>query len=110
FQIPVSELATPSIPASQIATVQINFITTDLIPTDPNYQRTKLFDALGDARIGGQVNSPITISTTQARVFTNSQNVPPEPQGDVMSTGVGVFQNQQVPDLDIVDWTVEVQT
>ena len=109
FQIPLAELATSGVPAGSINQVQINFIATDRIPVDPNDPNTKLFDALGDARQPGGVNDPITIPTTQSAVFQNSSSITPEPSGDVTETGNGHFVTVTEPDLDIVDWRVEVR-
>lgn len=108
FQIPLSQLATSRISADQINSLQVNFITTDYIPVDPNASITKNFDALGDAR-ANVINSPITISTQQSRVYHNSDFPPAEPSGDVTTTGNGTFANVNMPDLDIVDWTIEVR-
>jgi hypothetical protein len=114
FQIPISELATSTISASQISTLQINFISTNRVPIDPNDTSPKLFDALGDATQIGGVNDPITISTAQSRVYQNSDfvsnPVQHEPSGDVTQAGNGIFIPANDPDLDIVNWSVEVRT
>ncbi|MGO8670586.1 MAG: hypothetical protein ACLQVD_04360 [Capsulimonadaceae bacterium] len=120
FQIPISALATSTVPASQISQIQINFLATNLLPT-AGYTGTKLYDALGDGRISSQIDSPITISATQSGLYDNSTAVPPEPTGDVMNTGPGVYQNvgdsnQQplngnpVGDIDIANWSVQVNS
>jgi hypothetical protein len=108
FQIPLSELATSDVPAAQISQIQVNFINTNRIPTDPNDPLPKLFDAIGDARTIGGVNDPLTIPTSQAGLFQNSQLVPPEPQGDVVQAGNNTLVSDEDPDLDIVNWTIRV--
>jgi len=108
FTIPLSQLATSSLPASSITAVQMNFINTDRIPIDPNDPNTKEFDALGDARIPSQVNDPVTIPVQQAGTYNNSTSLNKEPEGDVTTCGNGVFQTVSNPNLDIVDWTVQV--
>lgn len=109
FKIPLAQLATSSISADQIRNLQINFIATNSIPADANSSATKLFDALGDARQTGGVNDPITIATLQSHLYQNSDSISPEPSGDVTQAGNGVFQTATDPDLDIVNWTVEVR-
>ena len=95
-------------PASQIGQIQVNFINTNRIPTDPNDPGTKLFDAIGDARVAGGVNNPLSIPTAQAGLFQNSQLVPPEPQGDVVQAGNGTLVSNNDPDLDIINWSIRV--
>jgi len=109
FRIPISQLATTAIPAGSIKNLQINFITTNVVPTDPNYTGTKLFDALGNSTEIGSINNYLTIPTTQARIFNNSTSVTPEPAGDVAESGNGTFQSVNEPDLDIVDYSIEVR-
>ena len=108
FTIPLSQLATPSLSASSITAVQMNFINTDRIPINPNDPNTKEFDALGDARIPSQVNDPVTIPVTQSGTFDNATALDKEPEGDVTTCGNGVFQTVSNPDLDIIDWSVQV--
>jgi len=92
FTIDLGQLATPTVPVDKIDLVNINFITTDIVPQDPNAPVTKHYDALGP---GG--NDFITISVKTNQTYSNSQsNI--EQQGDVA-----------IPNLDIVDWSVEVQ-
>jgi hypothetical protein len=108
FSVSLAQLATAAIPVSDINTVQVNFLATDRIPVDPNDPNPKQFDALGDARQPGGVNNPITISTVQSALYQNSDtNL--EPAGDVMEAGNGTFVNVNNPDLDIVNWSIEVR-
>ena len=108
FRIPLSQLGTTAVPAGGIQNLQINFLATNTIPTDPNYGGTKFFDALGDARQPGGINNYITISTTQSAIYQNSDKLL-EPSGDVTEAGNGVFRPVNDPDLDITDWRVEVR-
>jgi hypothetical protein len=108
FRVALAQLATAGIPPEDIRALQVNFLATDRIPVDPNDPRTKLFDALGDARQPGGVNNPITISTLQSGLYQNS-GVLREPAGDVTEAGNGTFQSVSNPDLDITDWTIEVR-
>ncbi len=107
FQIPLSFLATASIPVASITSVQINFLATDAIPLDP-YSGTKLFDALGTSNEVGSINDFISIPTMQSGVYQNSDKLL-EPSGDVTQAGNGTFQTADNPDLDIVNWRVEVR-
>ncbi len=92
FTIDLGQLATPTVPDPSLGLININFITTDVIPIDPNYSGPKFFDGLGPTG-----NNFITISTNTSQVFSNSQtNI--ESGGDV-----------PVPNLDIVDWSIEIQ-
>jgi hypothetical protein len=92
FTIDLGQLATAALPADQIDQININFITTDVVPLDPNAPVRKLYDGLG---VRG--NEFITIQTATSQVYNNSQTNLEFP-GDVV-----------LPDLDIIDWSVEVQ-
>lgn len=104
FTVLFSQLATASIPADKIQYIQINAITTDVIPTDPNATNvTKDFDALGDPN-NGQLNDYITIPTAQAQQY--SQN---DPTGDVeLCNNSGGYTPNNIPALDITRLTVQV--
>ncbi|MBI2841954.1 MAG: hypothetical protein HYX78_00985 [Armatimonadetes bacterium] len=92
FTIDVSQLATDTLAADDIDLVNINFITTDVVPIDPNFPGPKYYDGLGQS---GSDFLSISIKTNQT--YTNSQsNI--ESAGDV-----------PLPNLDIIDWTIEVQ-
>jgi len=108
FRIPLSQLGTMTVPAGSVQNLQINFLATNVIPTDPNYGGTKFFDALGDARQPGGVNNYITISTAQSAIYQNSDKAL-EPTSDVTEAGNGVFRPVNDPDLDITDFRVEVR-
>ena len=110
FQIPLSALATSSLPVGQIGYVQVNFVATSRIPVNPTDTTPKLFDALGDPRSAGGLNNPVAISVTQSGLYQNSNQVLPEPQGDVGEWVNSQFQSNEDPDLDIVDWRIEVRT
>lgn len=111
FSVLLSQLATPSIPASQIKYIQVNFITTNILPQNPeDTSVTKYFDALGNSLPGsGQLNDYITIPTTQATIYNNQTN-PIEPSGDVeqVNGSGGYFNVQNQEQLDITNWSVQV--
>jgi len=109
FKIPLAQLATPTIAAPSISSLQINFITTDRLPVNPNDTSPKLFDALGNSNYGsGEINDYITINSQQAATYSNSLDAI-EPTGDVQQTnGNGGYTNFVEPDLDISNWSVQV--
>jgi hypothetical protein len=107
FRIPLSELATPSVPAASIRYLQINFVNTNTVPVDPNYTGLKLFDALGDSTQPGGINDYISIDVSKAATYQNSDKGLEGPN-DVVQVGNGTFQVVNEPDLDIVDWRVQV--
>jgi hypothetical protein len=92
FTIALDQLATTDQPVEDIDLVNINFITTDVVPLDDNYPGPKYYDALGE--LG---NDFLTISVRTSQTYSNSQT-PIEQSDDV-----------RIPDLDIIGWTIEVQ-
>lgn len=74
--------------------LNINIISTDRLPLNPQDCSTKLVDALGP----GTGNNFVTIPVTASRIFRDEELNQPEGSGDVVD-----------PDLDIVDWQVEVR-
>jgi len=92
FTIDLAQLASPEIPAENIDMVNINFITTDKLPLDPNTPIQKYYDGLGQTG-----NDFIQISVQTNQSYSNARaNI--EGRGDV-----------PLPNLDIIDWTIEVQ-
>lgn len=84
---------------ADIRVLQLNIIATDRTPKDPTDTSLKMWDALGDSR--QSPNSYLTIQTDADRILRNvDTNI--EPEGDV------VHGND--PDLDIVDWQIEVRS
>lgn len=95
FTIDVSQIATTELPADQLESLTVNFISTDIQPEDPNFPGPKYYDGLGETG-----NDFLTISLAGNRLYSNSEfNI--EPSGDVLNGD---------PDLDITDWSIEVQT
>ncbi len=100
FEFDLSQLIPDPIEASQVKWLQINFFTMDRIP---QVGTEKFWDANGDARSGlaQDINQPIQISLRTSATYDNSRAFIKEPANDV--TGAND------PDLDIVDWSVEVR-
>ncbi len=78
-----------------IQSIQVNVLTMN--NRDPQGSG-RLWDALGDGRDAGQVNTFLEFQTRQNRTFTNANQGNIEPTGDVAD-----------PDLDISDWSVELR-
>ena len=90
FIVDFSQIATTNIPADQITSLNINFITTNALPVDGQYVVGREWDALGPS---GQ--NYVAVDTTNDRLYYGD-NVDGPPVTD--------------PDLDIVYWSIEVQT
>lgn len=84
---------------ADIRVLQLNIIATDRTPKDPTDTSLKMWDALGDSRLNP--NSYLTVTTDTDRVVRNV-DLQLEPQGDVVGGND--------PDLDIVDWQIEVRS
>ncbi|MDW8104621.1 MAG: hypothetical protein RMK92_06375 [Armatimonadota bacterium] len=84
---------------ADIRVLQLNIIATDRTPRDPTDTSLKMWDALGDSR--QTASSYLTLTTDTDRVLRNA-DTGLEPAGDVVGGND--------PDLDIVDWQVEVRS
>jgi hypothetical protein len=85
------DLLQGAIPVTQ--QLNLNLISTDIIPIDPAFPGPKLVDALGP----GAGNGFITLNTQSSRIYRNSDSL--EPEG---------ADNADI-DLDLVDWQIEVR-
>lgn len=79
-------------PNGTAESMQINFITCDIIPIDPDWNGARDYDGLGPAG-----NDYLTIPLTESRIYTNEELGALEVSGDCPNE-----------DLDIVDWSLEV--
>ena len=79
-------------PLGTLQSINVNIITTDVLPIDPNQDVTRQTDGLGPTG-----NDYVTIPLTQTQTYTNAESSIPEQAGDVLD-----------PQLDIVDWQIEV--
>lgn len=95
FELTLGQLASSAAEAATYRSLQINFLTMDRVPQSGS---AKSWDALGDGRLPSEINSPITVSLRFSRTYTNATFFNLEPRGDVAD-----------PDLDIVDFIVEVR-
>jgi len=98
FEIDATQLRPNPRDALSIRALQINLLTMDRVPTDPNDPNPKYWDALGDSTEPGSINDYITIDVTGPRIYRNSE-LQNEPEGDVSD-----------PSLDMVDWSIEIRT
>ena len=96
FEVDLTQIAPDAATATRYRSIQLNFLTNDRIPQGA--VGTKNWDALGDGRLPGEVNTPITIPLRTSGTYDNARFLNVEPNGDVAD-----------PDLDIVDWKVEVR-
>ena len=85
-----SQLATTAIPAPDIKQLDINFITTNALPLTGDYVPGRIWDGLGPS---GQ--NYVTVDTTIDRLYYGYNE-----DGHAVTD----------PDLDIVYWSIEVQT
>ena len=94
FEIDLSQL----VPAADVDTyksVQVNFLTMNNTATSGG---GRLWDALGDGRVSTEINRFFTFQLNSANTYSNATDGNIEPLGDVAD-----------PDLDIVDWSIEVR-
>ena len=94
FEIDLSQLI-PAADVPTIQSIQVNFLTMNNTNTSGG---GRLWDALGNGAIPGEINSYFTFQPVSAITYTNASVGNIEPQGDVVD-----------PDLDIVDWSIEVR-
>lgn len=96
FEIDLAQIAPDVATAETYQSLQFNILTNDRIPQGAT--GTKNWDALGDGRLPSEINTPITIPLRTSGTYDNARYFDLEPNGDVAD-----------PDLDIVDWKVEVR-
>lgn len=94
FEIDLSQLVAAGT-VNDYKSVQINLLTMNNTNTSGG---GRVWDALGDGNIPTQVNSPLTVRLNSSQVYNNQNQILTEPQGDAAD-----------PDLDLVDWSVEVR-
>ncbi len=96
FEIDLTQIAPDAATAATYESLQFNILTNDRIPQGNS--GSKNWDALGDGRLPSEINTPITIPLRNSGTYDNARFFDLEPNGDVAD-----------PDLDIVDWKVEVR-
>lgn len=97
FEIDLSQITPNGVDPATLQSVQVNFLTMDRIPQggDPN---GKFWDALGDGHDPNSVNDYVRIPLTSSAIYNNQSFQDLEVPGDTPD-----------PNLDIIDWSVEVR-
>jgi hypothetical protein len=118
FQLDLSQLAVDSngkpLPPEQAVAIangirflQMNIISTDVVPTDLATAVNKQVDALGDTRTSLGQSSFVVLDVSQNRVYRNSDFIG---QGAFEPSDNDVFGSSTPdPSLDLVDWSVEIR-
>ena len=98
FTLDMSQIAQSAGDIPLIRALQVNFLTMDRVPQDPD-SGSKFWDGLGNNDSVFDANDFIQFSVDQANAYSNSSGIfaDREPTGDTPD-----------PDLDIVDWSVQV--
>jgi hypothetical protein len=99
FSIDLSQLFPAGNDANAQKTLQLNLLTMDRVPL-PGDTGQKVWDALGDPRLPGGVNEFVNIPLNASKFYG------PDYGSYLGSAGAGRVSD---PDLDIVDWSVDVQ-
>jgi len=100
FAIDLTSILTPTqTSVADIQTLEVNFITNDRPPpTDPNTTEPRQYDALGD----GSSNTFVSFSAAPGPPITDTSE-------GLGSDGLEPEDDTADPDLDIVDWSVQIQ-
>ncbi len=93
----IGQLADSEDEAKLLRSLQVNFLTMDRTPSGSD-TRAKVWDALGDSRTPSSVNNYVNVPLDVSRVYDNRYFGAVELTGDVSS-----------PELDVVDFSVEVR-
>lgn len=98
FELSLDQLVTNPANVAGLQSVQINFLTMNRL-LDASSGSNRFFDALGDTRSLIDLNQPVRIPLNTAGIYDNNRfNLLEPPDADVVD-----------PDLDIVNWSVEVR-
>jgi hypothetical protein len=102
FDVFVSQLADTDAEARQLLTLQVNMMSMTRLSTGAG--GFLALDSMGDNRVPSEFNRYIKVDLRQDGVINNTSGITTgvEPRDDVYPTGV------TDPDLDIVDWSIEV--
>lgn len=101
FEISLDQLTGGNIPdANALKSMQINFLTMNNRSTSSSSNR--VFDALGNSTSSTDINTFLKVPLSYSATYSNSTTTINEPANDTVGGND--------PDLDIVDWSVEVRT
>lgn len=104
---PLADQAAAATQARALRYLQVNIVTTDVIPRDVVTPITKQVDSLGDTRTLAGASTYLVIDLAQNRIYQNNDFVgqtiyePSDP--DIYGA------NNPDPTLDLVDWSIEVR-
>ena len=96
FELSTRQLADTVASAGALQALQVNFLTANRIAAQSGSGR--VYDGLGDTRTVAGVNQTILVLLNTSNTYSDSRSNDLEPEGDTTD-----------PDLDIVDWTIEVR-
>lgn len=98
FELSGEQLVTTPGTSNNLQALQVNFLTMNRL-LDSTSGSTRVIDALGDTRQILQLNQPVRIPLATSSLYDNSRFAFLEP----------VDSDCPDPDLDIVDWSIEVR-
>jgi hypothetical protein len=103
FEISLNQLADTPADAALLQTLQANFLTMNKVSTVSGTGR--VIDALGDTRLPSEINEFVQISLLTPGIYDNVRFGLLEPPSDSPAT-----TDCPEPDLDLVDWAIEIRT
>jgi hypothetical protein len=98
FELDLSQIAENTGDVSLLRSLQVNFLTMDRIPQGSD--TSKHYDGIGDTRLPSGINEWINIPLTRDGIYNNSTGI---------NQGLEPRLDTDDPDLDIVDWQIEVR-
>ena len=98
FELSLEQLVTTPGTSVNLNSIQVNFLTMNRL-SDVSAGSSRIIDALGDTRIVTQLNQPVRILLATAGLYDNSRFGFLEP----------LDADTPDPDLDIMDWSIEVR-
>jgi hypothetical protein len=98
FDVFVNQLVNSDAEANTVRRLQVNLLTMNRLANQGS-TRDRSWDALGDQRLPSEISTFVTVDLRTNQIVDNRQNI--EPTGDVV--------NLSDPDLDISDFSIEVQ-
>lgn len=95
FELTLAQIAGSAQEAAGYQTLQMNLLTMNKVPQGAD--SGKVWDALGDGNTASGINQFVNIPLTSSSLYNNARFGNLEPSGDCAD-----------PDLDIVDWSIQV--
>ena len=102
FELSLDQLVDTTGTSNTLQTLQVNFLTMNRVSQSSGTNR--VIDALGDTRLASEINNYVKIPLTTSGTYDNSRfNLIEPTSADNLTTDC------PDPDLDIVDWSIEVR-